>query len=399
MREEVRTVRTLLVTKVFPNAVEPAFAPFNKHLFAALQKRCEVDVLATVMWFPGAGMFARWSASGRRLAVPREETMDGLFVRHPRVVYVPVVGHLISGALYAASVLPYVWPLRHRLDVIVGSFAYPDGWAAVALGKMLGLPAVIKVHGTDINVLKDMRLVRPNLKLALAHADAVTAPSRALAEVCRSLGARSDRTHVVMNGVNTDLFHVRDRVASRRALGLPDGKWLLFVGRGEKPKGVQDLVEAFVSVAKAHPEARLAVVGDGGAIPACREIAEKHNLPVHFAGTIEHDDVALWVGACDLLVLPSWAEGTPNVIIEALVAGRRVVASDVGGIPAVIDKPALGRLTPARDIPRLAETIGLALDEDYDPEEIANLAPFGSWDDSAGEFLKVLEGVIARRPY
>ena len=124
-------MRTLLVTKVFPNAVEPAFAPFNKHLFAALQKRSEVHVLATVPWFPGAGLFAKWTASGRRLAVPREETMDGLFVRHPRVVYVPVVGHMISGALYAASVMPYVWPLRRDLDVIIGSFAYPDGTAAL----------------------------------------------------------------------------------------------------------------------------------------------------------------------------------------------------------------------------------------------------------------------------
>lgn len=387
-------MRVLLVTKVFPNAIEPAFAPFNKHLFAALGKRCEVSVLATVPWFPGAGLFARWSASGRRLAVPREETMDGLFVRHPRVAYVPVVGHLAAGPLYVASVLPYVWPARHDLDVIVGSFAYPDGWAAVALGKMLGLPAVVKVHGTDINVFKDLRTVRPNLRMALRHAAAVTAPSRALAQECKSLGARPERTHVVMNGVDTELFRVRDKAASRRALGLEDGKWLLFVGRGEKPKGVQDLVEAFVKIAKAHPEARLAVVGDGGAIPACRRIAEQHELPVHFAGTVEHDDVALWVGACDLLVLPSWAEGTPNVVIEALVAGRRVVASDVGGIPAVVDRPLFGRLTPARDIDKLAATVGEALGESYDPEQVARAAPFGSWDDSAAAFSKVLESVV-----
>lgn len=391
-------MRVLLITKVFPNAIEPAFAPFNKHLFAALRKHCDVRVLATVPWFPGAAWFARWSASGRRLAVPHEEVMDGLEVKHPRVAYVPVVGHLVSGAMYAASVFPYVWPLRKRIDVIVGSFAYPDGWAAVALGRMLGVPAVIKVHGTDINVLKDVRTVRPNLKLALAHADAVTAPSRALADVCISLGSDPTRTHVVMNGVDTELFHVRDRRQCREKLGLdPNAKWLLFVGRGEKPKGVQDLVEAFVMVWKRHPETKLAVVGDGGAIPDCRAIADKHGLPVHFAGTVEHDDVAVWVGACDLLVLPSWAEGTPNVIIEAIVAGRRVVASDVGGIPAVIDRPELGRLAPPHDIDAIAEQIGLALDEPYEPEEIARLSPFGSWDESAQRLKQVLEGVVQAR--
>ncbi|PIE06271.1 MAG: glycosyl transferase [Sorangium cellulosum] len=393
-------MRVLLVTKVFPNAIEPAFAPFNKHLFSALQKRCEVHVLATVPWFPGAGLFGRWSASGRRLAVPRREVMDELDVKHPRVAYIPVVGHLVSGAMYAASVLPYVWPLRQRLDVIVGSFAYPDGWAAVALGKLLGLPAVIKVHGTDINVLKNVRTVRPNLKFALAHADAVTAPSRALADVCLSLGAPADRTHVVMNGVDTNLFHLRDRKASREALGIPsDGKWLLFVGRAEKPKGVQDLVEALVAVVKRHPDTRLAVVGDGSAIPACKKIVAQHNLPVHFAGTVEHDDVALWLGACDLLVLPSWAEGTPNVILEALVAGRRVVASDVGGIPAVINRVELGRLSPAKDLDKLAQSIGLALDEDYKPEEIARMAPFGSWNEAADNLYNVLANAIKKRDH
>src|SRR5512141_937973 len=79
-----RRLRVLVMTRLFPNAVDPAFATFNRQQFAALGARCDVEVLATIPWFPGAGLLSRWSAAGRLLAVPREEVMAGLPVRHPR---------------------------------------------------------------------------------------------------------------------------------------------------------------------------------------------------------------------------------------------------------------------------------------------------------------------------
>jgi hypothetical protein len=62
-----------------------------------------VEVLATIPWFPGASAFSRWSAAGRLTRVPEEEQIDGLRVLHPRVVFLPKVGHAFAGPLYAAS--------------------------------------------------------------------------------------------------------------------------------------------------------------------------------------------------------------------------------------------------------------------------------------------------------
>src|SRR5262245_52342697 len=101
-------MRVLVVTKIFPNALEPLSAPFNRQQLAALGRRCEVEVLATIPWFPGAGALARWTSAGRLGQVPRRDRIDGLEVAHPRVLYLPRYGHALSAALYAASALPEV---------------------------------------------------------------------------------------------------------------------------------------------------------------------------------------------------------------------------------------------------------------------------------------------------
>src|SRR5258708_18559639 len=96
-------MRVLIMTKIFPNRLEPLSSPFNRQQFAALGRLCEVDVAATIPWFPGAGALRRWSRAGRLLDVPNEELIEGLPVHHPPLAYFPRFGHAISGPLYAPS--------------------------------------------------------------------------------------------------------------------------------------------------------------------------------------------------------------------------------------------------------------------------------------------------------
>src|SRR5690349_10306820 len=96
-------MRVLIMTKIFPNRLEPSSSPFNREQFAALGSLCDVEILATIPWFPGSWFFRRWSRAGRLLAVPREDHIQGLSVRHPRFAFIPRFGNAISGHLYAAS--------------------------------------------------------------------------------------------------------------------------------------------------------------------------------------------------------------------------------------------------------------------------------------------------------
>ena len=140
------TMRALILTKIFPNRVDPGAAPFNRQQFGALGRLCELEVLATIPWFPGAQLFRKWSAAGRLTAVPAWESIDTLSVHHPRTFFVPKLLPGLAGPLYVASLLGSARKYRGKVDVVLGSWAYPDGFAAVRLAELLGVPAVVKLH-------------------------------------------------------------------------------------------------------------------------------------------------------------------------------------------------------------------------------------------------------------
>jgi glycosyltransferase involved in cell wall biosynthesis len=390
-------LRVLVVTRQFPNATDPHFSPFNRQQFAALGRRCAVDVLASVPWFPGASLFARWSLAGRFAGVPRSESIDGLSVAHPRYLHLPKVGRRAAGALYAASLAGEARRRRGRYDVLLASWAFPDGVAGVSLARILGVPAVVKVHGSDMNVLARMPQVARSLRWALPQARRVVAVSRPLADVVASFGVPRDRIDVVGNGVDGELFHPRDRAEARAGLGHGGDarRWLLYVGRLEEAKGVLDLVGAFSLLARRRSDVRLVLVGDGAARAGCEQAAAGLGDRVLVAGARPLEEVPRWMGACDALVLPSWAEGTPNVVLEALACGRRVVASDVGGTPDLVSGPELGELVPPRSPALLADALGRAADAVYSPELVARAGARHGWGESARRLEASLRKALA----
>jgi glycosyltransferase involved in cell wall biosynthesis len=379
-------LRVLAITKIFPNSAEPLSAPFNRQQFAALARRCELEVMATIPWFPGAGLVSRWSSAGKLAGVPRREEIAGIAVSHPRTLFVPRLAHVAWGPLYAASIAPAIRHHRGKVDVVLGSWAYPDGFAAVIAARLLGVPCVVKTHGSDINVMA--RLPGPRRLLAWALPQArMVAVSRALADEIAELGVPRDRITVVMNGVDPELFHLRDRAAARRELGLPPGPLALYVGNLKPEKGLLDLAQAWNQVARDVPGANLAIVG-GGPLRGELEAALGERATLH--GPQPLAAIPTWMAACDVLALPSHIEGMPNVVLEAFASGRRVVASAVGGVPDLITSPVLGALAPPRDPATFAAALTEALRTPYAAEAVAELGAHGGWEASAAALHAVL---------
>ncbi len=385
----------LAITRIFPNAKEPLSAPFNRQQFSALAKLCDLTVMATIPWFPGSRFVKRSRTWGLR-DVPAEDVIDGVRVVHPRVAYVPGVAGL-SGALEVASLLPAFLKRRRDVDVVLGSWAYPDGAAAVALGRMIGAPAVIKVHGSDLNVQSNMFGPRQNLNVMLPRVDRLVAVSAALGEKAISLGVPRERVAIVPNGTDANLFRVRDREEARAALTFRNGgswpkRFILYVGRVERAKGVMDLIEAFTRIAPRAPDLALVLLGDGGAMNEAKKLASPLGDRVVFLGGRPLAEVPLWVGASTLLTLPSHAEGSPNVIREAMACGRPVVGTSVGGIPELVTEE-VGRLCPAKDPVALAEALLEVADASaqgaFDSTKIAARSG-GSWEKSASALFDVL---------
>jgi glycosyltransferase involved in cell wall biosynthesis len=391
-------MRVLIVTKIFPNQVEPLSSPFNRKQFAALGRLCDVEVLASIPWFPGASAVRRFAGGARLSAVPDFEVIDGLKVRHPRFMFLPRIGHAVSGPLYAASLAKTALQYRGRVDIVLGSWAYPDGFAAVVLAEMLGVPAVIKLHGSDINVVARMPGPRKRLAWALPRADRVVAVSRPLAEAAVGLGVAKDRIDLVPNGIDRDAFQPRDPAAARADLGLPnDKRIILYVGNMLETKGALDLVRALGEAGPRLAHARLLMLGGGKDFEACAQLVSSFGLDAQLLGPKPHSEIPKYLAAADVLALPSWNEGMPNVVLEALASGRRVVATNVGGIPDIVTSETLGVLVPPKRPTELASALERVLSSEGDPELISRSLPNGDWEQSARALHRSLLSALEAR--
>jgi glycosyltransferase involved in cell wall biosynthesis len=386
-------MRVVVVTKIFPSSLEPLSAPFNRQQIAALAARCDVEVLAAVPHLPLARVASFPARAARLAALPPHERIDGVPVTYVRQLYLPRVGLPVAVPLYLASLLPHRARLE-RADVVLATWAYPDGCAAVIAAGVLGKPCVVKVHGSDVNVVLQRAAARRMAARVLPRADALVAVSGPLARELVRLGAAPARVHQVRNGIDSSLFFPRERAAARRDLGIPDGaRVVLFVGRLEPQKGIVTLVDAFERVRARVPGALLVLAGDGVSTADVRRRTSSWGEGAVLLGPTAHARVALWMGACDVLTLPSLAEGTPNVVLEALASGRPVVASAVGGIGELLADPRAGVLVPPRDAGALAEALVAALRATWDENAIRACGP-QPWADSAAALHAVLEGAV-----
>jgi glycosyltransferase involved in cell wall biosynthesis len=365
-------MRVLAITKIFPNRVAPLDAPYMSLRYASLLEQCTVDVLATIPWFPGASLFRRWSRAGQLTSVPDREVIRGLQVWHPRFLFVPKVAFPVQWLAYAAAVFPHVLARRRHLDVILATWAYPDAVAAIVVGEQLGIPVIAEVIGSDINELAQRLTTRVLLRRFLPRASRLIAVSRPLAASVARLGVPPERIDVIPTGVDRGIFHPRDQSEARRRLLRPsEGRSILYVGRLDPRKGVFDLLNAFAKVKALDGTCTLVVVGSGSAEAEVRRRAAELGDRVVVVGERPLAEVADWLAACDVLALPSWNEGTPNVVLEALSCGRRVVATRVGGIPDVVTTEIQGALVDPGDVEGLAHALTTALRTPYDPLEVS----------------------------
>jgi glycosyltransferase involved in cell wall biosynthesis len=166
---------------------------------------------------------------------------------------------------------------------------------------------------------------------------------------------------VVPYGVDPAAFSPAARSAGMRArLGIADDTFLVLgLGRLVEKKGFRDLVAAAARL----DAVQVAIVGDGDLGAALRQEAAAAGVAVQFPGALAREDVPAALAAADVVAVPSVVDaagnvdGLPNVLLEALAAGRPVVASRVAGIPDVVEDGVNGLLVPPNDAAALAGAI------------------------------------------
>lgn len=382
-----------IITNLYPLPWEPNRAAFNRQQFDHLAKRCSVRITVLIGWIASLGK------SLRNAPEPTESRLQNtdIPISYLRYFYVPAIGrftHAITLALALATVRAAI--KKQEPDCLLLSWAFPDGVAGMWLAQSLGIPAVIKVHGSDVNLHAQHRLRAMQIRWAMNKAAAVISVSQALADRLVEIGVQKEKIKTIYNGVNHSVFYPQDMEACREELGIkPDKTLVLFIGNLKQEKGCVDLVKAFVAIAGQAPDLDLYYIGSGKEKQAILEHAKNESLEgrVTLLGSMGHSDLRKWINASTLVALPSYNEGVPNVLLEAMTCGKPVLASRVGGIPEVVQKEA-GILVEARDIEGLGAGMLAAISKDWDSSAICKSVAQFSWDKNIDEVCELLESAV-----
>jgi glycosyltransferase involved in cell wall biosynthesis len=256
--------------------------------------------------------------------------------------------------------------LRHLgADVLCCHGYKPDiiGWRAA---RQAHVPVISISHGWTAATFK-VRLNEALDRFVLRFMDRVVCVSQAQAVKVRQAGVSEKRIAVIRNAIGSEAFAPPDpayRQVVRNFLPADCRHVVGAAGRLSPEKGFGDLVEAAVQVLKTNPTAAFILFGDGPLRQSLAEHIRIRGLSGRFVLGGFRTDLARLLPHFDLLVLPSFTEGLPVVILEALAAGAPVVATSVGGTPEVVLDKVNGYLVPPGQPNQLAERISLALQDE-----------------------------------
>jgi teichuronic acid biosynthesis glycosyltransferase TuaC len=383
-------MKVTLVTPIFPIPAQPYRGHSVYEIVLALSKRVDVNVLCPSPCYP------KWFQPSYDYRHPDlSYSPPGVVTTYFEYPALPGLTRCINGLVCARYLEPYL--REHSPDVVCNFWLYPDGYASVTAANKLGIPTVVGSIGSDLNRFADPAS-RWLTRLAMERAAFVVTKSEQLRQRAIHMGINASKVRTIRNGCNSSVFHLGDRSAARAGLAVDDkAELVLFVGRLDAAKGIDELLDAFASLAGHRPNLRLAYVGDGPGGEHLRSRAKQLALEnrIIMNGACTSQKVAHWLIAANVLALPSYNEGYPNVVIEALSCGRPVIATNVGGIPELV-KEESGILIPPRDSRALANAIETALVRHWDEHLISEQFRRG-WDRPADELLGICELALEQR--
>ncbi len=385
-------LRVLTLSTLFPDAGRPSFGVFVERQAQALSRRPGVEVRVVAPLGVPPWPLSRMGHYRALAALAIEEERNGLRVHRPRFMVLPRFAIARRPQALAREVLPLLKRIRRdfAFDVLDAEFFFPDGPAAIALGKALGVPVSIKARGADIHFWGTAAATRASVLAAGNAAGGMLAVSAALREDMIALGMSGDRIRVHHTGVDLSRFRPGDRAALKAHYRI-HGPLLLAVGALIPRKGQALTIEALAAL----PGATLAIAGEGPDRAMLEALAVRLGVArrVHFLGSVAHDALPGLFAAADVMVLPSASEGLANAWVEALACGTPVVITDVGGARELVTRPEAGRLV-ARDAGAIAQAVRVVLADPPDPAAVRACAEPFTWEANAAALEAHLRGLV-----
>ncbi|HIF40912.1 MAG TPA: glycosyltransferase family 4 protein [Planctomycetes bacterium] len=376
-------LRVCVATSLFPSPGHPNRGIFAERRWQALAARGHrIQVVHPQPYVPPL-VGGEW---GEIRMMPALEVRGALAVSRPRYLHLP--GRPVQNAPRFARA---AWGQVDAPDVMVCDYAWPAA-ALAPLCRQEGLPCLINGRGSDVLEVSGEANLGSELGEFLADASGWAAVSQDLVRVMDRLGRSAGASHrgvLIPNGVDHTRFFPQNQSECRRQLKLPqEGRVVLVVGHLIERKDPLLALEAFDR--GAPEDARLLFVGAGPLEGAVHGAIQERGLEgrVDCVGEVLPDELAVYYGAADLLLLTSSREGRPNVVLEALACGRPVLATAAGGTAEVLGDSTM--LLDGRDPEELGQRIGALLAAPPDEKSLRALVEDLTWERSTDTLETVL---------
>ena len=283
-------------------------------------------------------------------------TAGGFRARELREAGVPIlelgVPSFVSPSMVSAARRMGAYMAANRIELVHG-FDVPLDLFAVPVARFFRVPVVLASQRASRSLVSGA--TRHMLRLTDRLAHGIVVNSKAVArELSAEDGVPASKVRLVYNGIDTALFR---RQGDRAALPWCGGGPVIGIVCALRPeKGLNLLLDAFARVRHRYPEARLLIVGSG---PMLEQLRASASDACHFEPAVKN--VAPWLRAMDVFVLPSLSEALSNSLMEAMACGCCPIASDVGGNPELVAHGETGLLFPSGDAGALAARLDLVL--------------------------------------
>lgn len=386
-------MKVLTYTTLFPSSILPIHGIFILERMRRVAELCMLKVVAPIPYFPPLRVNSKWYLYSQ---ATRYRKFSEIEIFYPKYFITPKIGMIFYGLFLFFSTVKIVSQIarKHDFDLIDAHYIYPDGLAAILLGKVLKKKVILSARGTDINLYPKFPLIKRQIVYTLKHADKIIAVCQALKGQMMELGIAEEKIKVISNGVDITKFFPVDQTAARKQLNLPlDKKIILSVGHLIERKGFHFIIDALRVIKKENKLAELpllVIVGEGEYRPILEKQIRDLNLEsdVMLIGTKPHDQLNLWYNSCDIYCLASSREGWPNVLLEAMACGKPVVATRVWGVSEVMKSKDYGILVDLQDPLQLANSLCEALNRNWNSQEIIRYARQNTWDKVARDVYR-----------
>ncbi len=338
-------LRVLTLSTLFPDATRPNFGGFVERQTLSLAAHPDVDLKVVAPIGLPPGILSRFRHYAPLAKLPHRESWKGVDVHRPRFTALPFTQGRHHAAALERALVPVLDAIRtdFAFDVIDVSYFFPEGPAAVALGKRYGVPVSIKARGSDIHYWGEAPVTAAQVRKAGQGAAGLLAVSAAMKADMVALGMPAGRISVHHTGVDQDRFRpIDDRASAKAKLGV-QGPLVIAIGGLLPRKGHDVVIEAVAAL----PGVSLLIAGHGPARADLEALIARLGVGdrVRLLGALPHADLPALIAAADVSALASESEGLANVWVESLACGTPVVITDAGGAREVVTSSEAGRVT------------------------------------------------------